>query len=71
MIMETTFLPVLFVFFITALYKRGVLESLLFAISLAVGLTPELLPMIFSINLSRGAVDMAKKKVIVKRLASI
>ncbi|MEM2248953.1 MAG: magnesium-translocating P-type ATPase [Candidatus Bathyarchaeia archaeon] len=71
MIMETTFLLVLFIFFINALYKRDVLESLLFAVSLAVGLTPELLPMIISINLSRGAIDMARKKVIIKRLASI
>ncbi|MEM2424881.1 MAG: HAD-IC family P-type ATPase, partial [Candidatus Bathyarchaeia archaeon] len=71
MIMETTFLLVLFIFFINALYKRDVLESLLFSVSLAVGLTPELLPMIISINLSKGAIDMARKKVIIKRLASI
>ncbi len=44
---------------------------MLFAVALAVGLTPELLPMIMSINLSRGAVAMSKKGVIVKRLASI
>jgi len=71
MIMEVTFLLVLFIFFINALYKRDILESLLFAVSLAVGLTPELLPMIISINLSKGAIDMARKKVIIKRLASI
>ncbi|MEM3662231.1 MAG: magnesium-translocating P-type ATPase [Sulfolobales archaeon] len=71
MIMEATFLLVLFIFFINALYKRDVLESLLFAVSLAVGLTPELLPMIISINLSKGAVNMARKKVIIRRLASI
>ncbi|MEM1549270.1 MAG: magnesium-translocating P-type ATPase [Candidatus Methanomethylicia archaeon] len=71
MIMETTFLLVLFIFFINALYKRDVLESLLFSVSLAVGLTPELLPMIISINLSKGAIDMSRKKVIIKRLASI
>ncbi|MEM1555176.1 MAG: HAD-IC family P-type ATPase, partial [Desulfurococcaceae archaeon] len=71
MIMETTFLLVLFIFFINALYKRDILESLLFAVSLAVGLTPELLPMIISINLSKGAIDMARKKVIIKRSASI
>ena len=47
------------------------MQSLLFAVALAVGLTPELLPMIMSINLSRGAVAMSKKGVIVKRLASI
>jgi len=71
MIMQVTFLLVLFVFFINALYMRSVLESLLFAVALAVGLTPELLPMIISVNLSKGAVAMAKKGVIVKRLASI
>ncbi|MEM4572656.1 MAG: magnesium-translocating P-type ATPase, partial [Zestosphaera sp.] len=71
MIMQVTFLLVIFVFFINALYMRGVLDSLLFAVALAVGLTPELLPMIISINLSKGAVLMAKKNVIVKRLAAI
>jgi Mg2+-importing ATPase len=62
---------VIFVFFVNALFKRGVLDSLLFAVALAVGLTPELLPMIISVNLSKGAVAMSKKNVIVKRLASI
>ncbi|MCW6508253.1 magnesium-translocating P-type ATPase [Lichenifustis flavocetrariae] len=50
---------------------RPVLDSLLFAVALAVGLTPELLPMITTVTLSRGAMRMAKRKVIVKRLASI
>jgi len=71
LIMEITFLLVMFVFFINALYKRDVLESLLFAVALAVGLTPGLLPMIISVNLSKGALAMSKKGVIVKRLASI
>jgi len=71
MIMQVTFLLVIFVFFINALYMRSVLDSLLFAVALAVGLTPELLPMIISVNLSKGAVSMAKKGVIVKRLAAI
>lgn len=71
MIMEVTFLLVIFVFFINALYRRGVLESLLFAVALAVGLTPELLPVILSINLSKGALGMSRKGVIVKRLSSI
>jgi Mg2+-importing ATPase len=53
------------------LFGRPVLESLLFAVALAVGLTPELLPMITTVTLSRGAVRMAARKVIVKRLASI
>jgi Mg2+-importing ATPase len=50
---------------------RPLLQSLLFAVALAVGLTPELLPMITTVTLSRGAIRMAKRKVIVKRLASI
>jgi Mg2+-importing ATPase len=52
-------------------FGRPLLQSLLFAVALAVGLTPELLPMITTVTLSRGAVRMAKRKVIVKRLASI
>ena len=53
------------------LLGRPVLDSLLFAVALAVGLTPELLPMITTVTLSRGAMRMAARKVIVKRLASI
>jgi len=53
------------------LLGREVLDSALFAVALAVGLTPELLPMITTVTLSRGAMRMAGKKVIVKRLASI
>ena len=71
MIMQVTLLLVLLVFFINAFYMRSVLDSLLFAVALAVGLTPELLPMIISVNLSKGAVAMAKRGVIVKRLAAI
>jgi Mg2+-importing ATPase len=52
-------------------FGRPLLQSLLFAVALAVGLTPELLPMITTVTLSRGALRMAKRKVIVKRLASI
>ena len=71
LIMQVTFVLVIFVFLINALYKRGPLESVLFAVALAVGLTPGLLPMILSINLARGATSMSKRGVIVKRLASI
>ncbi|CCD98829.1 magnesium-translocating P-type ATPase [Bradyrhizobium sp. STM 3809] len=53
------------------LFGRDVLDSLLFSVALAVGLTPELLPMITTVTLSRGALRMAKRKVIVKRLAAI
>ena len=50
---------------------RPVLDSLMFAVALAVGLTPELLPMITTVTLSRGALRLAARRVIVKRLASI
>ena len=53
------------------LVGRDLLGSLLFAVALAVGLTPELLPMITTVTLSRGALRMSRRKVIVKRLASI
>ena len=71
---EVTLFLVVFVFLVNAVFysgSRSILDSLLFAVALAVGLTPELLPMIMSINLSRGAVAMSKKGVIVKRLAAI
>jgi Mg2+-importing ATPase len=71
LITQVTFLLVIFVFFVNALLKRDVLQSLLFSVALAVGITPELLPLIVSVNLSKGAVAMSKKGVIVKRLASI
>lgn len=59
------------VFLINFLTKTNFWESFLFAVSVAVGLTPEMLPAIVAINLSAGAVDLSKKKVIVKRLNSI
>jgi Mg2+-importing ATPase len=74
LIMQVTILLVLFVFMINALLHpdtEGILTALLFAVALAVGLTPELLPMIITVNLSKGAISMSRKGVIVKRLASI
>jgi P-type Mg2+ transporter len=71
LIMRFTILLVLFVVLINAVFNRPWLESFLFAVALAVGLTPELLPMVVSVTLARGALRMAKKKVIVKRLESI
>jgi P-type Mg2+ transporter len=59
------------VFLLNGLSKHNWLEAFLFALAVAVGLTPEMLPMIVSVNLSKGALEMAKKKVIVKRLNSI
>ena len=52
-------------------HKGDWLESLLFAVSVAVGLTPEMLPMIVTTNLAKGAVVMARRKAIVKRLNAI
>ena len=71
LIMQVTFVLILFVFIVLALFHRSIIESLLFAAALAVGLTPELLPMIITMNLSKGAVNMSKKGVIVKHLPSI
>lgn len=59
------------IFIINGLVKGNWLEALLFAIAVAVGLTPEMLPMIVTANLAKGAVSMSKKKVIVKRLNAI
>ena len=59
------------VFLINGLSKHNWLEAFLFAMAVAVGLTPEMLPMIVTVNLSKGALAMARKKVIVKRLNSI
>ena len=62
---------VAFIFAINALRHGNWIESLLFSLGVAVGLTPEMLPMIVAINLSKGAIAMSRKKVIVKRLNSI
>ena len=70
-IVQVVLFLVLFVFAVNTLGRRDPLQSLLFAVALAVGLTPEFLPMITSITLSNGAGRMAKKKVIVKNLSSI
>ena len=59
------------VFLINGLSKGNWLEAFLFAVAVAVGLTPEMLPMIVTVNLSKAAIDMSRKKVIVKRLNSI
>ena len=59
------------VFLINGFTKGDWLEALLFAVAVAVGLTPEMLPMIVTVNLAKGAMAMAKKRVIVKRLHAI
>ena len=71
LILRLAILMVLFVLLINALLHRPWLESFLFAVALAVGLTPELLPMVVSVTLARGALRMAKERVIVRRLPAV
>ena len=71
LILRLTVFLVLFVLLAHLAFHRPPLESFLFAVALAVGLTPELLPMVTTVTLSRGAMRMAAKKVVVKRLAAI
>jgi Mg2+-importing ATPase len=59
------------VFLINGLTKHDWVEALFFAVAVAVGLTPEMLPMIVTVNLAKGAIAMSRKKVIVKRLNAI
>ena len=71
LIMKVTIVLVLFIFLINAVLKHNLLDSFMFSLAVAVGLTPELLPMIMAITMSKGSAHMAKKGVIVKRLSSI
>ncbi len=71
LILRTVFFLVLFILVVSIGLHRDALQSLLFAVALAVGLTPEFLPMITSVTLAKGAVAMARQKVIVKHLAAI
>jgi Mg2+-importing ATPase len=68
---RTVLFLVLFLIIVSIARHRDALQSLMFAVALAVGLTPEFLPMITSVTLSKGAVAMAHKKVIVKHLSAI
>jgi len=71
MLMEITLILVFIIFGINVYLHKPPLDSFLFSLALAVGLTPQLLPAIISVNLSTGARRMAKMQVIVKRLSSI
>ena len=71
MIVQATIFLVLFVVLVNILFHRPLLESFLFALALAVGLTPELLPMIVSVTLAHGAMRLSRKQVIVKRQSAI
>ena len=71
MIVRLTVLLVLFVLLVNLISHRPLLQSFLFAIALAVGLTPELLPMVVSVTLAYGARRLSRQQVIVKRLSAI
>ncbi|MCX5495343.1 magnesium-translocating P-type ATPase [Kaistia dalseonensis] len=71
LILRLTGFLVLFVLLTQLLHHGLSLESFLFAVALAVGLTPELLPMVMTVTLARGAARMAERKVVVKRLSAI
>ncbi|WP_095643367.1 magnesium-translocating P-type ATPase [Methanosarcina spelaei] len=70
-LVRVTVIMVTAIFVINIYLQRPLLDSFLFSLALAVGLTPQLLPAIIAVNLSHGAREMAQNKVIVKRLASI
>lgn len=71
LILRLTFFLVLFVLVTNVLFHRPLLESIMFSIALAVGLTPELLPMVVTVTLARGALRLANLGVIAKRLPAI
>jgi P-type Mg2+ transporter len=71
MLMEITLILVILIFAINVILHKPALDSFLFSLALAVGLTPQLLPAIITVNLATGARLMARKKVIVKRLSAI
>ncbi|AMK78028.1 MULTISPECIES: magnesium-translocating P-type ATPase [Methylomonas] len=71
LLMEVTLTLVIMIFAVNVYLDKPVMDSFLFALALAVGLTPQLLPAVISINLAHGAKRMAEQKVIVKQLAAI
>lgn len=71
LLVKFMFIMVPIVFLVNGITKGDWLDALLFAISIAVGLTPEMLPMIVTTNLAKGAVTMAKHKTVVKKLDAI
>ena len=71
LIIKITFFLVIFVLLINVLFHSNLLESILFSLALAVGLTPELLPLIITLNLTKGSLKMAKEGVIVKQLSAV
>ena len=70
-LMQVVVVLTLFIFGANALLHKGLFDSFFFAVALAVGITPELLPMIITVTLSQGALRMAKEKVVVKKLIAV
>lgn len=70
-LMQITLVMVILIFGVNVMLHKPVLDSLLFTLAIAVGLTPQLLPAIITVNLAQGASRMAKKQVIIKRLNAI
>lgn len=70
-VLRIVFIFVIFIFGINTLIKQDFLQSLTFAIAIAVGLTPEFLPMIMTVTMSKGALNMLKKGIIVKKMSAI
>ena len=71
LIMKVTIVLVLFIFLINSILKHDILETFMFSLAVAVGLTPELQPMIMAVSMSKGSTNIAKKGVIVKKLTAI
>jgi Mg2+-importing ATPase len=71
LILQTVLFLVLFILIVNVTLGRDAFQSLLFSVALAVGLTPEFLPMITTVTLAQGAIRMAREKVIVKHLSAI
>lgn len=71
LLLKVIFVMTLFVFGANAILGKGVFDSFIFALALAVGITPEILPVVITIALSNGAHKMAKEKVVTKLLASV
>ena len=71
LLLKVMFVMIPIVFIVNTITKGNMTQSLLFSISIAVGLTPEMLPVIMASTLARGAVSMSRQKVIVKQLGAI
>lgn len=71
LLLKVVVVMVLFIFILNAILHNNFLDSLLFALAIAIGITPEILPVVMTVALSYGALKMAREKVIVKKLSSV